>query len=701
MLLRTFLIKIVTQAETAGSDKAGESVDKLGVKSKQAAKGTQLLTAASGKADREHKAVASSSSKAATGLGRLRDGARAATAWLGNAAKRASAFAGSLVAAGTAVAGVALAKTISLVGDETARLDKIAKDAQKTGLGFDGFQRLSHIATLSGTDINALGKATLKLGLNLDDIASGGGKAAAEALGKVGLSVTQLRGKSATEQLGIISDALLKVPDDAERTRIAFDLLGKSGTELVPLLNSGSSAINKMSESVGQVFTREELAAAEAYQDALANLRKTGAQLAGSVAASLAPLLTDVADGITQWLSSNRGILDTAIPRIKSAFETLVRSLSRIDLLGILESFAKAIQFVVNNFDILIGLLGAAKTASAFASIASGFTSMGLSAGAALGPIGLIAAALVALIPLALRAGDALGDVISKQHAVATAPRGGGTDLAAGGTVAPELQRKAGKQSEDLLAAEAQTRKLVEEGVGGFRLSEARRREAAARIRLRDTQAAISTRVDESKAASAKAEAATKAAAEKAKAEAQAEQDEFGDFDAGVSQLRASLGIKDGEDPTGRQQAKLDKAIAILAEGGDLAAAKKTLEAKRGGGGKAKPAAAEAAEAGQPDILTQLGLTGPGSVLENRPAPQTLTIYIAPTIKMIETMTINIAAGTPPEQAQQFREAADQAADAVNATLADVQRVVENMFALKARQLTEAYGGGRTLPGVT
>src|SRR5690606_8705848 len=160
------------------------------------------------------------------------------------------------------------------------------------------------------------------------------------------------------------------------------------------------------------------------------------------------------------------------------------------------------------------------------------------------------------------------GDVISKQHAVATAPRGGGTDLAAGGEVAPELQSKAAKQSEELLAAEAQTRKLVEEGVTGYRLSAAKQREVQARGRLKETQDAIAERVRVAKANAAQAELATAAAAAQAEAEAKAEADEFGDFDSGVAELRATLGLKEGQEPTGRQQAKLDRAIAILAEGG-------------------------------------------------------------------------------------------------------------------------------------
>ncbi|HET6496986.1 MAG TPA: hypothetical protein VFH61_16660, partial [Thermoleophilia bacterium] len=201
---------------------------------------------------------------------------------------------GQLIAV-AAVAATA-SKAIQFVGDETARLDRFAKGAQQTGLGFDAYQRLGHVAKLAGTNVEVLAKGSIRLTRQLNELASGRGTVAADNLERLGLTLDDLQGKLPTEQIAIMSDAIASIPSEAQRTAIAVELFGKSGAELVPLLNSGSAAIREMAGDVGKVFTREDLAKAEAYQDALANLEKAAADVKGELAVGVAPVFTEIAD---------------------------------------------------------------------------------------------------------------------------------------------------------------------------------------------------------------------------------------------------------------------------------------------------------------------------------------------------------------------------------------------------------------------
>lgn len=318
--------------------------------------------------------------------------ARMAVAWESSLAAKASAKAAALAKAawgalkmgalvGVAAGAAAAAGSIKLVNDETARLDAIAKGAQKTGLGFDSYQRLSHIATLSGTNITALAKASLKLGLNLDDVASGGGKAAGDALAAIGLTVDDLRGKAPEAQLGVIAEAMQRVDDDAEKSRIAFDLFGKSGTELIPLLNTSVESLDELAESTGRIFTREELAKAEAYQDALANAKKAMADAAGATAVNLAPFFTKALDAAREFLpyvvdhfkrlysaiqpalSRLWEIAKVVFERLKPAFEEFRAALLPvIDRLGggvggALDSLGPAIEGVISAVELFVSIL--------------------------------------------------------------------------------------------------------------------------------------------------------------------------------------------------------------------------------------------------------------------------------------------------------------------------------------------------------
>lgn len=209
-----------------------------------------------------------------------------------------SAFKGQLIA--VAAVAAAAGKAIDFVGDETARLDKIAKGAQQTGLGFDQYQRLAQVSKLAGTNIDTLAKGTIRLTRNLNDLAAGRGKKVADNLGLINLELEDLQDKDPTEQLAILADAFAEVDSDSQRTAIAIELFGRAGADLIPLLNSGSEAINELSADVGKVFSREDLAAAEAYQDALANLDKATSDLAGELAIAVAPALTEVADELRE-----------------------------------------------------------------------------------------------------------------------------------------------------------------------------------------------------------------------------------------------------------------------------------------------------------------------------------------------------------------------------------------------------------------
>jgi len=217
-----------------------------------------------------------------------------------------------------------LADILKFVGDETARLDTLSEQAAKSGLGLEAYQRLGFAASLAGTDVETLSKATLKLDIHLRDIEAGGGKKAVRALQSLGLTVDDLTGKSKTEQLAVIADAMGGIADEGTRGAIAVELLGESGRELLPTLAAGGDAIRETADGLGKVFTQDELAKAEAYQDSLAKMNKVSADLAGTLAIAVAPTLQQ----ITDELSAGAGAAaDGVMPILTATVEALGRAI--------------------------------------------------------------------------------------------------------------------------------------------------------------------------------------------------------------------------------------------------------------------------------------------------------------------------------------------------------------------------------------
>ena len=272
------------------------------------------------------------------------------------------------------------------------------------------------------------------------------------------------------------------------------------------------------------------------------------------------------------------GLAKTLARTLVTAIKTLRRALKG-DLVGTLKTAAEALNFVVENFDKLIFLFGAAKTFQAFNAIATGFRSMGVAAAGALGPIGLIASALIALIPIAIDAGNKIGSALAAGHAgtPTTNKRGGnkflGDEFGAHG-------HRAGKISEEINREMSLQAKHDAEGTGqSFGAKESRRRMRDAQDRL----GRLRTK--------AKADAAVEAKrAEETAAFDAAEQKEFGGFDADVEAVARDLGITD-EVNTPQQQRQLEKAVLALSEGKSLEDAKKAAglrKKRKGGGGRRK-----------------------------------------------------------------------------------------------------------------
>jgi hypothetical protein len=257
----------------------------------------------------------------------------------------------SQFAAVAAVAGVAAAG-IAAVGAETARLDDIAKGAQKSGLGFEAYQQLDRVAKLAGTDVGKLAKATVTLEKNLLTVARGSGKEAADALADLGLKQEALAGKTTTERLGVLSGALSEIEDETTRAALASQLMGKSGRDLLPLFNQGAEVIDELVASTGHMFTREDLAKAEAYQDALTELDKVAKDTTGTLVLAAAPALTKVAGKLTEAGKEAGAVL----PAITRWLENVADGLGPpIKLVGFfaeqLAAFGRVADFVGGKVD--------------------------------------------------------------------------------------------------------------------------------------------------------------------------------------------------------------------------------------------------------------------------------------------------------------------------------------------------------------
>lgn len=229
------------------------------------------------------------------GLERAGTGVRAALGGLAG---------GVTAALGAAGLGLA-AKSIIDMGDN---LDELA---QRTGTTVSTLSKLGLAASQSGSNLEQVSGAMVKLSRNLGNIATGGGKDAAAALQALGVSATDSSGRlrNADEVMLDVADRFQQMPDGAMKAKLAIDLFGRGAAALIPMLNQGSDAIENLNTGITETFAKN----AGVYNDRLLQLRASATAFGVTLLDALLPSLirvTTVAIGaveqITTWFRTNK-----------------------------------------------------------------------------------------------------------------------------------------------------------------------------------------------------------------------------------------------------------------------------------------------------------------------------------------------------------------------------------------------------------
>ncbi len=283
------------------------------------------------------------------------------------------------------VAGLApLAASVKAFSDTGDALDKMS---QRTGLSVESLSELGFAAEQSGADLETLEKGVRTLQRTIND-AERGLSTAEDALADLGLSAEQLRGLTPEEQFKLVAEALSRIEDPSKRAALAMQILGRAGTQLLPLMQDGARGIEELQDqarSLGLTVSTETAKDAALLNDTLNILwrvLKNGVFVIGS---ALAPAVIDLSNAVTravvtvtQWVRENKALVVTAA---KVAVAVAAAGIAIVGL-GLLIGGVGAV------FRVLASAVGAVGTAIGF---------IGAILGALLSPIGLVVAAVIGL----------------------------------------------------------------------------------------------------------------------------------------------------------------------------------------------------------------------------------------------------------------------------------------------------------------
>jgi hypothetical protein len=301
------------------------------------------------------------------------------------------------LAIGTSVIGsiLAAAQAFADVGSELNDM------SARTGVATDALSVLKFAAQQTGTDMAGVETGVRKMQKAIF-AAAGGSEEAAKALGALGLTAQQLQGMSADEQIGMIADRLLGIPDAGDRAAVAMLIFGKSGTSLMPMLAGGSAgmaAFAAEAKRLGIVMDQETAGKADALGDAVDSLKASMMATFIQVGGAAAPILTQLA----AELSSAAAKVGAFIAENAAMVVTMLKASAA------LVAVSAAVIAVGLTLEGLAAIIGAVqKSFSVFSSLSSILSPVGLVAVTVAAAIGLIAVAARQLSPEFKAATDAI-----------------------------------------------------------------------------------------------------------------------------------------------------------------------------------------------------------------------------------------------------------------------------------------------------
>lgn len=184
----------------------------------------------------------------------------------------------SLLEVGAAL-GVAGGAVFALTAKLADQADEAGKTAQKVGMAVEAYSSLAYAARIANVSQEQL---------------TGGLKQLQKFMVE-----NRVEGVSVEEQLLRIADSFAQAGTEEMKAAVAMKYFGKSGADLIPLLNEGRAgieALRKEAERLGVVITQQDVEAAEKFNDSLTRMKAMSEGVARDIGGPLVKALGDSAE---------------------------------------------------------------------------------------------------------------------------------------------------------------------------------------------------------------------------------------------------------------------------------------------------------------------------------------------------------------------------------------------------------------------
>lgn len=246
---------------------------------------------------------------------------------------------GTWAVAGVAAVAEITSKLYELTNATADYGDNIDKMSQKLGLSAETYQKWDYVIGLAGGDIDSM-SAGFKTMTNALADAQNGSESAIEKFTALGISMDEISSVSQEEMFEKAVFALQNMEDQTQKAAAANDLFGKSGQNLIPLLNQtneDTQALIDTTSELGLVMSDEAVAASARFKDSQDTIASALEATKRSLGEQLMPYFQRFLDWVLDHMPEIQNIITTVFSAITGAIELISPVIELvIDTLGTL-----------------------------------------------------------------------------------------------------------------------------------------------------------------------------------------------------------------------------------------------------------------------------------------------------------------------------------------------------------------------------
>jgi phage-related protein len=202
--------------------------------------------------------------------------------------------------------------------------DEIDKMSQKLGLSREAYQEWDFIMSQSGATITSMQSSMKRIADRAVENS--------DAFSALGVVVSNSDGTFRTQE-ELFSDvviALSDMEDVTARASIASDLFGRSATELAPLLNSGTGAIESMrvkAHELGLVLEDDVINAGVSLTDTIDQMKRSFTTITASAIGPLLPMLDQLGQSFMGVMQGQEGAGEAMATALSGTIETALNAI--------------------------------------------------------------------------------------------------------------------------------------------------------------------------------------------------------------------------------------------------------------------------------------------------------------------------------------------------------------------------------------